>query len=191
MADRRAPLLVLLLLLLVSGAAHAASLAETVMAQLAAQPSRAASFVEEKRLSSLTAPLVRSGRLLFTRPARLEQDTEAPRPERLVIDGDQLTITEGGEAPRSVALDDHPALRALADTLRATLAGDLTTLRRLYAIEEQGTPATWRLLLTPSQPALRRVLARVTLDGGEAAIRQIVIQYNNGDAQRLTIQPQP
>ena len=125
---------------------------------------------------------------MFIRPAHLEKDTEAPKPERLVIDGDQLTIAEDGEAPRTVALDEHPALRALADTLRAALMGDLATLRRIYAIEEQGTEQAWRLMLVPIAPALRRSLARVTLDGSGAELRQIVIQQANGDAERLTLQ---
>jgi predicted LPLAT superfamily acyltransferase len=195
-AGRRALPLALLLLTplpFAPGAAQAASLAETVMAQMAALPSRTAGFVEEKRLASLTTPLVSRGHLVFTQPSRLEpshleKDTETPKPERLVIDGDQLTIAGDGAAPRSVALDEYPALRALADTLRAALGGDLATLRRLYAIEEQGTPQAWRLLLMPRQPALRRALARVTLDGGEADLRQLVIQQANGDEQRMTIQ---
>jgi len=187
MADRRSLLLAPLLAPLLA-AAPAAPLAEAVMAQLAALPSRTTRFVEEKRLASLTAPLVSRGRLVFIRPAHLEKDTEAPKPERLVIDGDQLTIAEAGEAPRTVALDEHPALRALADTLRAALMGDLATLRRIYAIEEQGTMQAWRLMLVPHAPALRGALARVTLDGGGAELRQIVIQQANGDAQRLTLQ---
>lgn len=186
MTDGRAALLAPLLALSLV-AAQPASLAEAVMAQMAALPSRSAGFVEEKHLSSLATPLISRGHLSFTRPAHLEKDTEAPKPERLIIDGDQLTITEGGEAPRAVSLDEHPALQAVADTLRATLAGDLVVLRRLYAIEEQGTPQAWRLLLMPHEQSLRRVLARVTLDGSEAELRQIVIQQANGDEQRLTI----
>jgi outer membrane lipoprotein-sorting protein len=185
-AERR-PLLLALAALPLLAAAPSASLAETIMAQLAALPSRSTGFVEEKRLASLTAPLISRGRLVFVRPAHLEQDTEAPKPERLVIDGDELTITTDGEAPRRIALDAHPALRALADTLRAALAGDLATLRRLYAIEEQGTMQAWRLLLVPNAAPLRRALARVTLDGSGAGLRQIVIQQANGDSQRLLL----
>lgn len=187
MADRRslltAPLLVALL-----AAAPAVPLAEAVMAQQAGLPSRSIGFVEEKHLASLTAPLVSRGRLVFIRPAHLEKDTAAPKPERLVIDGDRLTIAEDSAAPRTVALDEHPVLRAIADTLRAALLGDLATLRRLYAIEEQGSRQEWRLMLMPRAPALRRALARVTLDGDGADLRQIVIQQENGDTDRLTLQ---
>ena len=179
----------ILLILLLCAPARADTLAETVMAGLASQPSREAGFVEEKRLASLTAPLVSRGRLIFVPPAHLEKNTAAPKPERLIIDGDTVTVTQDGQPPRTIALDEHPALRALADTLRATLAGDLATLRRIYAVEEQGAPDAWRLLLVPTRPALRRALARVTLDGGGADLRQIVIQQANGDEQRLTVSP--
>ncbi len=186
----RSPLsgLILALAVLMPAMAHAGSLADAVMAQMAAQPARTVGFVEEKRLASLTTPLVSRGRLIFTPPAHLEKDTEAPKPERLVIDGDQLTMTEAGEAPRTVALDDYPPVQALANTLRAALTGDLATLRELYAIEEQGTPQLWRLLLIPRHSALRQALARVTLDGSEADIHQLDIQQANGDEQRLTIE---
>jgi outer membrane lipoprotein-sorting protein len=189
MIDRRLRLLAPLLTLSAMPA-QAASLAEMVMTQAAAIPSRSTDFVEEKRLASLTAPLISRGRLAFTRPSHLEKNTEAPKPEHLVIDGDRLTITEDREAPRTVSLDEHPALRALADTLRATLSGDLAALRRIYAIEEQGSPQSWRLVLVPRDLALRRTLARVTLDGSEADLRQIVIQQTNGDEQRLIMSVQ-
>jgi hypothetical protein len=171
-------------------ASRAASVAETVMAEMAALPSRSADFVEEKRLTSLTQPLVSSGRLIFVAgsPARLEQDTLAPRPERLIIEGNTVTLIEGDGPPRTVSLDEAPGLRALADTLRAALAGDLATLRRIYAMEQQGTTQAWRLLMVPNDPALRRVLARVTLDGAAATLRQVDVQLGNGDEQRLTIQ---
>jgi len=191
MADRKL-LLVVLLATVLPAVADAASLAEDIMARMAALPSRSTNFVEEKRLTSLIAPLISCGRLVFTpaagpSAARLEQDTEAPKPERVVIDGDQLTIAQSDGAPRTLSLDDYPALRTLADTLRAALAGDLATLRRLYAIEEQGTMQAWRLMMVPRDAALRRVLARVTLDGSGAELRQIDIQ-SDGDEQRLTIQ---
>ncbi len=191
MAERR---LIRALLILVAGClpavSHAASLAEAVMAEMAALPSRSAYFVEEKRLGDLTTPLVSNGRLIFVAgsPARLEQDTLAPRPERLVIEGNTLTLTEGDGSPRTISLDESPGLRAIADTLRAALAGDLPTLRRIYAIEQQGTLQAWRMLMVPNDPILRRILARVTLDGAGSALRQVDIQMTNGDEQRLKIQ---
>jgi len=189
-SPRRAAGLVTALLLATSGAhpAWAGSVVDGILARMTALPAREARFVEHKLLSSLTEPLVSRGRLVFRPPGHLEKDTESPFRERLVIDGDTLTIAQAEAPPRTVPLDAQPALRALADTLRAALAGDLATLRRLYAVEEQGTAATWRLLLVPDRPGLRRVLARVTIDGGGIDLQQIDIQQTNGDEQRITMQ---
>lgn len=170
------------------GAAPAHSLAAAIMQRLAGISSGSTPFVEEKHLKSLRAPVVSRGELIFRRPAYLEKDTSAPRPERVVIDGNRLTISEASQTPRVVALDEHPALGALVATLRAALTGDLTALRRLYTIEQQGTIEAWRLMLVPIQPALRRRIARVTLDGSEGALRQIEIQEPNGDFDRLVLQ---
>jgi hypothetical protein len=175
---------------MLSVASRAASVAETVMAEMAALPSRSADFVEEKRLTSLTKPQVSSGRLIFVAglPARLEQDTLVPHPERLIIEGNTVTLIEGDGPSHTLSLDEAPGLRALADTLRAALAGDLATLRRIYSMEQQGTAQAWRLLMVPNDLALRRVLARVTLDGAAATLRQVDVQFANGDEQRITIQ---
>ena len=171
--------------------APAASVLDHIMASIAALPARRASFTEEKRLSSLSQPLESRGVLVYRPPDHLEKDTETPRRESLVIDGDTLTIAEGDAAPRRVPLDESPVLRALADTLLAVVAGDITTLRRLYDVQEQGDAGAWRLLLLPIQPGLRTAVARVTVDGSGTDIRQIDIQQRNGDEQRMTIQAIP
>jgi hypothetical protein len=113
--------------------------------------------------------------------------TETPRPERVVIDGDTLSIQPATGEARSFSLAANPALGLLAATLRATLEGDVATLRRLYDIGEQGSIDTWRLLLMPRDAALRGVLVRITVDGAAADIRQLDIQQQDGGEQRLTV----
>jgi Outer membrane lipoprotein carrier protein LolA-like len=161
---------------------------QNVLARIAHLPARQARFTEEKHLASLTAPLHSAGILIYRPPAYLEKSTSTPRPERMVIDGDTLTLAEGDSPPRSVGLDENPALRGLADTLRAVVGGDLATLQRLYSVQEQGDVANWRLVLTPSDPALRDALFRVTVDGSDTNIRQIDMQQRNGDDDRIDVQ---
>ncbi len=176
-----------LLLLAALLAGGAAPLAEGVMAGIAALPSRSTGFTEEKTLPGLSQPLLSSGRVVFTRPDHLEQITEAPQAERVVIDGDRLGVELASGERRDFALSENPALGLLAQTLRAVLQGDLATLRALFVIEEQGDMANWRLMLTPRVPAMQRFLARVTVDGRQAGIAQIVIQQADGGAQRLML----
>lgn len=167
--------------------AEPASLADVIMARLATLPSRSTPFVEEKRLPGLSEPLVSSGQVVFVRPGRLEQLTEKPRPERVIIAGDTLSVTLASGETHTFSLSDNPPLGLLTATLRATLDGDIATIRRLFLLEEHGNLAGWRLMLIPKDSGVRRFLARVTVDGREAEILQIVIQQAGGGEQRLML----
>lgn len=160
----------------------------TVMAAIARLPAtRTVPFTEHRTVAALTTPVERAGTLAFERPDRLEQDTTRPKPERLVISGDTLTDEVPGTGPRTIPLDSHPVLAALAETLRAVLAGDGARLRALYDLDAEGELDGWRLLLTPRATALRDVVVRVTVDGTRSAIRQIDLQFRDGDEQRISI----
>ncbi len=61
-------------------------------------------FTEVKTIAALTVPLYASGELLYRRPDYLEKVTEQPRPERMVVEGDRLTISTAGEPAREIDL---------------------------------------------------------------------------------------
>ncbi|MBV8591290.1 MAG: outer membrane lipoprotein carrier protein LolA, partial [Acetobacteraceae bacterium] len=94
------------------------------MHQLAEVQERRASFIEEKNLAALSAPVRSTGVLVYRRPSHLEKITIQPEPESLIADGERLTITEGNEPPRVLDLHSQPEIRALVDTVRALLSGD-------------------------------------------------------------------
>ena len=70
----------------------------SLMRMLAAVPGSHTTFREEKRLAQLTRPVEDSGTLDYARPAHLEKHTTAPQEEKLVVDGDRLTISRAGAA---------------------------------------------------------------------------------------------
>ncbi len=154
--------------------AHALPLDE-VMARLAQAPQRRATFVEEKRLAALDQPLRSTGRLSYVRPAHLEKITTAPQPEQLVVDGGRLIMTAGQDAPRVIELDDHPEIRAVVDTIRDALSGNLPDLQRDYDITGSGSLDDWRLVLS-----WRRRCGEVRIAGG-ADVRSIESVQANGD----------
>ena len=158
-----------------------------LMHRLAQIPSSQSDFVEEKQIAALDRPLRSQGRLVYRQPAHLEKITTAPQPETLIVDGDQLTIRTGDGMPKIFSLANEPAIAGLVDGVRAALAGDQTTLQRLYHIEVQGSPVEWRLDLSPRSAPLTQVLRSVTIDGAETAIRMIRIDQANGDTQTMTI----
>ncbi len=159
------------------------------MAHLAQAPRRTATFVEEKRLSALDQVLRSTGRLSYVRPAHLEKVTEAPQPEDLVVDGDRLIITAGQQdTPRVVELDGHPEIRAIIDTIRNALSGNLAALQQDYTIDGDGSLGDWRLVLHPRTPVLAQQVREVRIAGG-ADVRSIEMVQPNGDIDRLTITP--
>ena len=161
------------------------------MARLAQAPERRATFEEEKRLAVLDQPLRGTGTLLYRRPRYLEKRTTYPAPESLVVDGDRLVLTTGNEPPRVVDLGGQPEIRALVDTVRGVLSGDLPALQRLYGIQAEGGPSAWRLTLTPTDPRAARFLRVVRVQGAADEVRSIEVVEAGGDTQLLRITPAP
>lgn len=161
----------------------------TLMARLASIPERRATFREERTLAALTTPLVSTGRLFYRRPDYLEKDTLWPLPERVVIDGSRLIISDpsSNDPPHVVPLDAQPGLRTLTDATRAPLAGDLDTLRRAFTIVISGTLAAWTLDLVPTNPAVSKLLTSIHLTGQDSWIASIRTIQANGDTTALQI----
>ena len=162
-----------------------------LMRRLAEAPERRATFREEKRLAAVEGPLLSNGTLTYRRPGYLEKLTLFPQRERLVVDGDRLVITPGEEAPRVVDLRGQPELRALVDAIRAPILGDLATLRRGFEITLEAAPPGWRLLLTPRDPAVARVVRAVRVGIAGLEIVSIQVVEGSGDEQLMLIEPAP
>jgi outer membrane lipoprotein-sorting protein len=159
-----------------------------IMADLAAMSGRRADFTEEKHLASLTTPIVSQGELLYRRPAYLEKNTTSPKPERLVVNGDVLTIQAGSDGvARQIDLPSHPVVQAMVDTIRGTIAGDLATLQHYYTITEDGDRAGWHLTLIPIDPRMARQIKVIDVTGRGIDVQRIRTTEANGDEDLLTI----
>ena len=159
------------------------------MRALAQAPQGRAHFIEQKKLAALTTPLTSEGELLYRKPAHLEKITTAPTPEKLVVDGDRLVISDAGNgAPRVLELSDQPQVAALIDTIRAAVTGDAATLQRLYTVDATGDRTDWRIVMRPRDPALGRLVQEVDLTGA-AQLRTLASLAPNGDTDTLTITP--
>ncbi len=92
-------------------------------------------FVERRYLSMLSRPIETSGRLSYFAPDKLRKQTLSPTAGLLIVDGGKLTIEEGpGGNSRTLSLEEYPQLGALVEAIRATLAGDLPSLRRYFDV---------------------------------------------------------
>ena len=176
------------LALLVSPIVQAAPLSiAQLMESLAKHPQGAATFTEKKTISILDQPVESSGELLFIAPARLEKRTLKPKPETMVLDGDTLTL-ERGQHKHVLQLKDYPEVAGMIESIRATLAGDRKALERVYHLALDGSQERWTLVLTPLDPKVGAVIARIRMEGAEDVVRSVEILQADGDSSLMTIE---
>ncbi|MEW6728085.1 MAG: LolA-related protein [Pseudomonadota bacterium] len=167
----------------------AAESLEELMAAFTTRQETAARFEEERHLSALASPVVLRGRLQFTAPDRLIKVVETPVREDYVLEKNTLTIERDGKLSR-IDIDTHPALRAIAEAFRATLSGDLASLRRYFEVRfsKQGQDA-WSLELTPLDRRVADQVERLSLQGRGALLLRAVTHERGGDQSDMRIIP--
>jgi len=159
-----------------------------LMQELHAVSSARGNFVETKYLAVLSAPLELSGTLAYRAPDRLEKRTVKPVAERLVLEGNMLTI-EDRRQQRSYALERNPTMRAFVESMRSTLAGDMNTLDRFYEVRLAGERGGWRLTLTPRDATMQSFVSEIRISGRSAWVDTIELLDPNGDRSVMRISP--
>lgn len=145
-------------------------------------------FKESKYLSVLIAPMDSSGTLLFEAPGHLEKHTLKPKVESLVLDQGVLTIdNKARNIKRTLVLQEYPAVWAFVESIRSTLAGDLTTLQRFYKIKLEGDAAKWSLRLLPLEQKTRAVVSEIVISGSGSRVTSIETDEANGDHSTMTV----
>ena len=172
---------------------HASALAADLalpelMREFAQVPAAQARFTEVKHMSVLQNPLTLSGRLAYVRPDRIERHVLVPYDERTVVSGDRVTVeNRSRNTSKTFSLESAPGAYALAESLRATLAGDLAALERHYSLELKGSRDDWTLTLTPREPAVASLVQSVLIAGNQARILRFDVKEANGDHSTMTI----
>ena len=159
-----------------------------LMQTLSQVKSASGQFTERKTLQMLSEPLVASGTLLYLAPDQIQKITVLPRRERVAVRGNTVTI-EGGqdERSRTLSLSDYPEIGGIVEGIRATLSGDLPTLRRFYAIELDGTAADWLLVLQPTAAKLQKFVKQIRIAGSGNKVHSVETEDGNGDLSRMSI----
>ena len=159
-----------------------------LMAALAQVRSASGQFVERKTMHVLTEPLLLSGRLAYVAPDHVEKVTLSPMPEKLVMDGDRITVVSGpNNETHTFSLAQYPQIGGLVEGIRATLAGDLTALERFYTPQLSGTPESWDLRLIPHDTDVTHFVKSMEFRGSGDRIQTINSEDADGDRSEMTI----
>lgn len=159
-----------------------------LMRNLAQVKAASAQFTERKTVHMLSAPLVTSGMLNYIAPDRMQKITVSPKPERFILDGDQVTIAGGPDKQvHTFSLADYPQIGGLVEGIRATLAGDLAALDRFYVVQLSGDPSNWQLLLQPKDTDLTRFVKWIRIAGSRNRIVDVETEDTDGDHSDMSI----
>ena len=146
-----------------------------------------ATFVERKFISLLKAPLKYSGTLSYTAPGHLEKYTLLPKPESMVLDKNTLVVQSGEAQKRALTLQNYPALWAFVESIRSTLAGDITTLNRFYHVTLEGNPQQWLLILRPVDAQIKNLVSEIRISGSLVQINTIETREAGGDYSVMSV----
>lgn len=162
---------------------------QQLMSSLAQVKESRAKFSERKYLSVLKQPLESSGTLLFLAPDHLEKHTLTPRQESMVLHQDNLSIEiKARNIKRTLMLQEYPAIWALVESIRSTLAGNLSTLERFFKLELEGDESRWHLKLLPAEARSREVVSEIRISGHGSALDSIEIFEANGDHSLMKVE---
>lgn len=171
----------------VGGVAFAQALdANELLATLARVARSTATFEETRTMAALTMPIVRRGTLRYVRPDQLEMVVTAPAPERIEINGDNVTM-ESRSGVRRGRLTQFPAAAAWVESVRATLAGDQQALQRYFRVRATGRMAAWTLELIPFDNELVDVVNRIVITGMQDLVNRIEVEERSGDRSVMVI----
>jgi len=159
-----------------------------LMVSLAGKKEKSARFKEKKFLKILNKPLRSEGILRFRAPDYLEKITTKPEKERLVLKNEIATIFDQQDKPKTLFLDDYPPLKALLNSIRFILLGNLDALTEYYDLDLKGNCNQWSLILIPISASALEIMARIVILGGEDNIEKITWVESNGDFTVMAIE---
>ena len=180
--------LLFLLLICINQDANADFSLDTLMTEFSQTSSVSAWFREEKQLTLLKIPLILEGTLSYRAPDYLKKEVHQPNHSLFEISGDQLRI-ETGKKQRTLSLDSHPLIRAFAESYRAILSGDGTTLEQHFETELIGSMNDWTLRLTPKDNQVRSHIESILMTGSGSHIHSTETIEVSGDTTLMTITP--
>lgn len=159
-----------------------------LMQALGQRKSGEAVFVERRHVAMLDQALVSSGKLSFEAPDLFVRETLKPRPERISVNGNTLTIQQGGRT-RSLALDSAPEAGVIVEAIRGTLSGNREALERHFKASVTGNAELWLLELEPRDLRLRGQVQSVRIAGHRGVVREVLVSLPDGDRSVMSIEP--
>ena len=144
-----------------------------------------AQFTQTQTLAAMKQPLVSTGSLVFFRERGVIWRIDTPYKATYVIT--DTGVSEVNANGQRLSTNSGNGVRGVAQVsrmMRAMLGGDLSALYSQFDVHADGTPAQWRMQLTPNQPQLAQSIKGLEMSGGDY-LQSLRITLANGDVTRI------
>ncbi|EJN09284.1 outer membrane lipoprotein carrier protein LolA [Herbaspirillum sp. YR522] len=170
--------------LLATSLLAAPALAEAPVQQIQATLARPAQmcgrFDQTKQLTGIKKPLQSNGRFCVIAGRGILWQALQPFPNTLRITRDAIQQMQDGRVAMKLDAQQEPVVKMINSVLFSLLAGDLSQLDALFALDGQISNGHWKVALKARQPALARAIGDITLEGG-AYVERVLMQEASGD----------
>ena len=162
-----------------------------LMQSLAQVHSASARFAERQTVPMLTAPLMSAGTLRYAAPDTVRKITLSPARQDFLLDHGVVTLTGLDRQTHRFAVNQAPQIAGLVEGIRATLAGDLPALQRVYEVRLTGNAAGWQLVLRPKDPGVARFVKWIVIQGKQNRITAVDTASSDGGHSEMGITEDP
>jgi hypothetical protein len=139
------------------------------------------SFEQEKRLKGFRNPLLSKGDFLMAKERGVVWSTRTPFASTLVLTKQKLLLRQADGSARSLGAGEA-AVATTNTLLMALLGGDTQALSRQFTLHESvAADGSWKLELVPKQGALKKLFARIELQGDQY-VRSVHLEEVRGDS---------
>ena len=167
-------------LLLLMPAAYAA-LIDDVKTRVTLQNSQRGEFRQEKRIASLSKPLISSGTFVYQKERGLLWRIAKPYESDATITGTQLIQRVKGKTIVKVDAATQPAYSAVSRIFMALVGSDWHALEQDFSISGRVDGKSWQLDLIPKGGLFASFAKQLTLTGN-SHLQKLEIFEKNGDA---------
>lgn len=153
-----------------------------LLAEMSAIKASEAVFHQEVHVSYLSEPMRFQGRVSYRAPDFMAMRYEGPRRDSVIFEGDIIRVRETPEgAERVLDMADQPFLKAVIQSLRATLSGNARELTAAFQIGFEGASAGWTLRLSPIDEEMSQAIAAIVMRGSGTSILRYELLGTDGD----------
>ncbi|MBF0804401.1 MULTISPECIES: outer membrane lipoprotein carrier protein LolA [Neisseria] len=149
------------------------------LAQMLQKPANVqGAFVQERRLKSLSKPMIAEGRFVLVPQKGLLWHMQKPFDNRLRIRADGIMQWNG----RNWAADGGKMSGRSRQTglLLDLLGGNIQGLEQHFELKLNGTPQKWTLRLTPKTVLMKQIFNHIDISGG-SVVQRVELHEKQGD----------